>query len=295
MSKNCNYKHKIPLDCNILIGQPGPKGKADTISIGKTIVAEPYEEAKVIDNYNNNNHTLDFIIPRGKDGNSINILGSYNSVDDLIKEHNTGNIGDAYLVDGNLYIWADNTKSWQNIGEIKGPQGEQGPPGMKLMQSSYIVTFNNSLTSDGIAVKTQERIPLTRAEININNLITLDNNIITLNEAGYYKVTFTISAYPEVTKLDFDPDNDFVSIGFKELDSDNIYIGTSGWVYNGEAALLTGQGIISVPTNNKSYELINISKNTIYLNSPDIRNIASASYFSNCLVTIIIDYLGNGL
>lgn len=298
MSKNCKSSNKLPLGCGIFVGAvgpTGPTGSGETISIRDARVAEPFEDARVIDNFSNNNHTLDFVIPRGKDGNSFNILGYYDTFEELQREHGVGNIGDGYLVDGNLYVWADNTKSWQNVGEIRGPQGEQGPPGMGLMKSCYVVTFNNGTQSDGIAVMKNGRIPLARDEINIASIINLDNNTIKLNESGYYKITFTVSAYPEVTSLDFDPSKDFVSVGFREVNTDNVYVGTSGWVYNGEAAVLMGQGIISAPTNDKVYEFVNLSNSTIYLSSPDIRNISSSSYFSNCLVTVVIDYLGSGV
>jgi len=49
-----------------------------------------------------------------------------------------GEPGDAYLINGDLYVWSDTTNDWTNVGTIKGPkgdtgpqgpQGEQGPPG----------------------------------------------------------------------------------------------------------------------------------------------------------------------
>lgn len=41
-----------------------------------------------------------------------------------------------------------------------------------------------------------------------------------------------------------------------------------------------------------TYELANLGKYTIYLETPDIQNISSKSYFVNPLVTMVIDYLG---
>lgn len=65
--------------------------------------------------------------PQGPPGTGVNILGSYNSLAELQSAHPTGNNGDAYLINGNLYVWAGN--SWQNVGNILGPQGPSGPEG----------------------------------------------------------------------------------------------------------------------------------------------------------------------
>lgn len=59
---------------------------------------------------------------KGEDGEGINILGSYDSLEDFLKEHPTGEVGDCYLVDGILYIWnADG--GWDDGGSIQGPPG----------------------------------------------------------------------------------------------------------------------------------------------------------------------------
>ena len=67
---------------------------------------------------------------KGADGTGVNILGSYDSADELFDAHPTGNVGDAYLVSGDLYVWSAMT-GWENVGTIQGPRGEQGPKGDK--------------------------------------------------------------------------------------------------------------------------------------------------------------------
>lgn len=292
-----------------LVGPTGPRGEADTITIRNTITSMPGEEARVIDNGFSGNHILDFIIPQGPmgpTGTGISILGSYDSYDELLKEHPTGNIGDSYLVLDDLYVWSDNNKKWQNAGTVRGPAGLQGPTGPKgdigptgpsgvtNTRSSYIVTFNNGTDVDGIKVESNERLPIDRLELDISNLITLDskNKTINFNEIGYYKITFTVSAYPAVNDIDFDPTKDIVSVGFKEIDTDNAYVGVGQWVYNAEPVQLLGQGIITITNKDVSYELVNLGKYPIYLLTPDIAYIASKSYFSNSLVTMVIEYLG---
>lgn len=62
----------------------------------------------------------------GKDGTSVNILGSFNSLTALTTAHPTGNAGDAYLIKGVLYVWDVDDNTWKNVGSIQGPAGENG-------------------------------------------------------------------------------------------------------------------------------------------------------------------------
>lgn len=65
----------------------------------------------------------------GKDGTGVTILGSYSSIDALKAEHPTGNAGDAYLINGHLYVWDMVGLNWKNVGTIQGPKGDKGDPG----------------------------------------------------------------------------------------------------------------------------------------------------------------------
>jgi hypothetical protein len=68
--------------------------------------------------------------PNGADGTGVNILGTYNSYTELVTNHPTGNPGDAYLIQGDLWVWSANTNTWNNAGHIQGPQGIQGIQGV---------------------------------------------------------------------------------------------------------------------------------------------------------------------
>lgn len=177
-----------------------------------------------------------------------------------------------------------------------GPTGPTGPSGNNLVRSAYLTTFNDGTAVDGIAVASLERLPIDRKELDVSNLIVLDsdNETIQFTTPGYYKISFIVSAYPAVNGVDFDPTTDIVSVGLKEEDTDNVYVGAGQWVYNGEAVQTAGHGIVAVIDTTKKYEFVNLGKETIYLQTPDLKNIASTSYFSNALVTIVIDYLGKG-
>lgn len=65
----------------------------------------------------------------GEQGTGVNILGSYESLEELNREHPVGNIGDAYLIQGNLYTWDNTNLKWIDCGNIKGPKGDKGDQG----------------------------------------------------------------------------------------------------------------------------------------------------------------------
>ena len=63
----------------------------------------------------------------GATGAGLTIKGSYDSYEELIEAHPTGNDGDSYLVNGSLYVW--NGDAWENVGNIKGEKGDTGAKG----------------------------------------------------------------------------------------------------------------------------------------------------------------------
>ena len=65
----------------------------------------------------------------GATGTATTIKGSYNTYQELINAHPTGNDGDSYLVNGSLYVWLDN--AWENVGNMKGDKGDTGATGAK--------------------------------------------------------------------------------------------------------------------------------------------------------------------
>lgn len=66
---------------------------------------------------------------KGADGTSVNILGSYNSLEELKQAHPSGNIGDAYIVQGDMYVWSAEENDWVDVGNIQGPKGDKGDTG----------------------------------------------------------------------------------------------------------------------------------------------------------------------
>ena len=62
--------------------------------------------------------------PTGPAGKGLEIMGSYDSLEELKKNHPTGNNGDTYIVNGELYIWNQELNDWSDIGNVKGPKGD---------------------------------------------------------------------------------------------------------------------------------------------------------------------------
>lgn len=63
----------------------------------------------------------------GATGIGTTIKGSYNTYQELVNAHPTGNAGDSYLVNGSLYVWLNN--AWENVGNIKWEKGDTGNTG----------------------------------------------------------------------------------------------------------------------------------------------------------------------
>lgn len=92
-------------------GDPGQDGTSPTLSenkVGKVTTVTVTD--------GNGTHT--FEVNDGADGTSVTILGSYSTEAELIAAHPTGNKGDYYLIEGDLYIWDVSTSAWKNVGNI---------------------------------------------------------------------------------------------------------------------------------------------------------------------------------
>lgn len=63
----------------------------------------------------------------GPAGSGVAVLGSYGSLALLQADNPTGNIGDSYIVQSDLYVWSDLNSEWVNAGPFVGPEGPTGP------------------------------------------------------------------------------------------------------------------------------------------------------------------------
>lgn len=111
----------------------------------------------------------------GKDGTSVTILGSYNTLAELQAAHPTGDKGDAYMVAGDLYVW--NGSAWENVGQIQGPKGDKGATGTSITAVQPLYGLSTSTTvapstwSTSLTYETGKYI-WTREKISYNNNTT---------------------------------------------------------------------------------------------------------------------------
>jgi len=105
----------------------------------------------------------------GDDGTSVTILGSYASYADLVAAHWPGTTGDAYIVNGNLYVWsttAGTAGDWIDVGQIQGPAGDSGTSSYLYVRYSASADGSNMTSSPtsstkyiGICVTTSPTAP----------------------------------------------------------------------------------------------------------------------------------------
>lgn len=67
--------------------------------------------------------------PKGEDGAGLSIRGSFDSAEALKATYPTGTPGDAYMVQGELYVWVKDDAEWVCVGSIQGPKGDPGAAG----------------------------------------------------------------------------------------------------------------------------------------------------------------------
>ena len=122
---------------------------------------------------------------KGDTGASLNIRGVLTEESQLPP---VGVSGDAYSVNGSLYIWSEDSNMWVNVGYIKGEKGDQGEQGIRgekgdigeITEFKYVIPASN----EG---QTQVNIPL-------STLSPKDALFLTLNGTTLYPDTdYTVS------------------------------------------------------------------------------------------------------
>lgn len=68
---------------------------------------------------------------KGDTGAALSILGKLTDPSQLPP---TGTAGDAYTVNGELYVWSENINDWENVGNIKGEKGDKGDEGFSAYE-----------------------------------------------------------------------------------------------------------------------------------------------------------------
>lgn len=178
----------------------------------------------------------------------------------------------------------------------KGEQGERGATGPEVIKACNMVTLNDPtfpIPSEGIEIASNGRLPIKRAEIDTGNFCVLDSsdNTIQFNAPGTYEVLFSINGYVKATTQNFNPDTDFVSVGFRAVDSGNVYVGANSWSFENLPQSTVGFGIVQIATIADPYELVNLQKKPLLLCGGNIKETTTSSYFACPAVSIIIKKL----
>ena len=95
----------------------------------KSYIGFAYNKTTPTESDNASEYTWSLIKGRdgidGKDGTSVTILGSYDTLEELNSAHPNGNNnGDSYIIAGDLYVWQGT--EFINVGQIKGEDGIDG-------------------------------------------------------------------------------------------------------------------------------------------------------------------------
>ena len=129
----------------------GDQGDSATIQVGTVTKGE---NASVTNRGTASAAIFDFVLPKGdqgEQGQGINILGEYATLEDLEAAHPTGNAGNAYMVGTenpkDLYVWDVDEAEWANEGQLQGVKGDQGDAGTITIGT---VTEGNTMAVENV-------------------------------------------------------------------------------------------------------------------------------------------------
>lgn len=90
--------------------------------------------------------------PTGPAGTGVQINGDYDSEEELESAHPTGTPGEAYLVNGVLYVWSSTSNSWVNVGAIQGPTGPTGATGAAANITGATATISGNYGTPSVTI-----------------------------------------------------------------------------------------------------------------------------------------------
>ena len=125
-----------------------PQGTAATIKVGTVTTGAEGTEAIVTNSGTTGDAVFNFTIPKGDTGKPLQILGVYDTLAELKAAHPTGNVGDAYMAAGALYMWLASSTDWKYCGELRGPTGETGQ-NATIKIGTVVTGDTSSVTNSG--------------------------------------------------------------------------------------------------------------------------------------------------
>ena len=241
--------------------------------------------------------------PAGPAGKGLRIDGTVSDVSRLPLSPENGT---AYLVGVTesklLYTFDALTKVWINQGYLKGDKGEKGDNGEKgdkgeagysLFSTAFITTLRSPdfvIPNGGFNVPSQGRVPLGEIQESAGEEIVRidkDQNTIKILNEGKYKVNFILNAYTQISGEQFDLNADFVAVGFRKVDSDEVIAGANDWSSYEVPHNISGQGIFSAETGDE-FELVNLHVRPMYIMGGRKEQTFTSSYMITPVMTMII-------
>ena len=77
---------------------------------------------------------------KGEDGTGVNIIGKLDNINQLPE---TGTPGDAYIIDGLIYVWSENINGWSDGVPFRGEQGLPGKNGTDGRTTYIHIKYSN--------------------------------------------------------------------------------------------------------------------------------------------------------
>lgn len=276
-----------------ITGPTGPTGATGgEFAVKSTTTIEAGLPARVEAKYEEGRNLLDFYIPKGADGVSEKIKAGCAFAEEYDQP---ASVIDRYEEDAH-YLDFVIPRGMPGVAGEKGEKGEPGEKGDKgevETSSAFILSYNDDPTTfpvEGKEIPSNTRLPLMRLELDNGGMITLDSQDMTIqfNKTGVYYISFTTNAYTKHSGADFNPETDFVSIAFREVESEKILVGATSLSYNECAITTIGQGMFVVTDLATAYELVNTQQKSIYINGCNVIKTISKSYFAVPMVSVSI-------
>ncbi len=172
---------------------------------------------------------------------------------------------------------------------VPGPQGPQGIPGPLEIPTLYVVSSNEDVPQGGLEIPADERLPLEIMVLDNTKsfFVSNVNKTITFLRKGIYRIDFIVQAHTvdQVSALE---SANIISIGFRKLYESTVYAGNTVWGSKTTPTTIVGHGIVNLTYPNQLFELVNLGKYPIFLQSPKTESLGTDSSFANPIVTIMI-------
>ena len=176
--------------------------------------------------------------PTGPRGKGIEIKGTFDSLNELERMHPTGEDGDCYIIDGELYMWDSTKNNWSDAGNFKGDKGD-----------SETISINSTITGE----------PNDQAQV-IDTVVGLNHNLDFIIPRGIQGPTGSKGEIgPKGEKGEQGPKGDIGPTGPAAPVSATSYAAIlfASYAQARYSRIMAFQDIINIPDNNDVFDILN--------------------------------------